>query len=115
MRKPVSKADAKASHQGSGRWGRLSPLSASLTVLALPSLPRGRWGTEVVRATPPGFSPHGPLLIPFPRTHCLLFLETHYLATDSTVITMGTSIPNRMATKLDASGVQGTETGMLDR
>lgn len=50
-----------------------------------------------------------PLLIPFPRTHLLLlFLETHSLVTAGTRTTTGTSIPNRTATKLDASGEQGT-------
>lgn len=53
-----------------------------------------------------------PLLIAFPRTHLLLlllFLETHSLVTAGTRTTTGTSIPKRMATKLDASGEQGTE------
>lgn len=60
--------------------------------------------------TPLQTRPHPPLLIPFPRTHLLLlFLETHSLVTAGTMTTTGTSIPNRMATKLDASGVQGAE------
>lgn len=61
--------------------------------------------------TPLWTRPHPPLLIPFPRTHLLLllFLETHSQVTAGTMTATGTSIPNRMATKLDASGVRGTE------
>lgn len=54
--------------------------------------------------------PQPPLHVSSLRTHLLLFLEMHFLVNSNTMTTTGTSIPNRMATKLDASGM-GQEGG----
>lgn len=76
-----------------------------VSVLALRFLPKGWWGTEGQSPPPGSLTPQLPLLIPSPSTHLLLLLETHSLTTASTMTTTGTSIPNRMAAKLDTSGM----------
>lgn len=110
MRKPVSEADSAPGRQGAGAGMVLTSVCQPVSVLAPHFLPGGCGEQRVVPA-PLLTHRHPPLLVPFPRTHLLLlpFLERHPLVTAGTRTTTGTSIPNRMATKLDASGVRATE------
>lgn len=65
--------------------------------------------------TPRVYAPPAAPPCPLSRTHFLLlrlFLETHSLVSAGTTTITGTSIPNRMATNANTSGVQGTERGM---
>ena len=81
--------------------------------------PQRAWGTDTslkVGARSPCLLPSQlPLLFPFPETHLLLFLEMHSLVTADTMASTGTSHPNRVTTKLEASGAWGREIGMWDR
>lgn len=94
-----------ASAPGSGRWGWFSPVSASLSLFPLCIFSLGDGEQRVSAHSPCSLTPQLPLPIPSPRTHLLLLLETHSLTTTSTMTTTGTSIPNRVATKLDTSGM----------